>query len=224
MSLDLKKYPKPQRIRHHIAPNNYFKFNENNPSVEFYPPLYEEINWDDFYKNGLKPTHLDIGCGMGNFLLQSADNNRSENYLGIEVRKAPVEWIRSVIDGEKLSNCGVINYSVVNGLPFIEDGSIEKIYYFFPDPWFKKKHKKRRAFNIEFLEECYRVLSIGGILYLQTDIEEVHIYHKDILKEFGKFEFKEMAQTDNWELEETDQEKICKRGGFEYWKLVCRKG
>ena len=223
MEIDLKKYPKPQRIRPHIAPNHYFKYNKLNPDLEFYPPVYKDIDWKTYFKDNKPPQNLDIGCGMGGFLLESANENIHQNYLGIEVRKAPVQWIQSVIDGESILNCAVLNYSVVNGLPFIENQSINHIYYFFPDPWFKKRHKKRRAFNLDFLNECHRVMMSDGTLFLQTDIEEVHNYHIETLLESEKFNFEELTNLDNWLLKETDQEKICNKANFPFWKLICTK-
>jgi len=99
---------------------------------------------------------LDIGCGLGRFLLEISLINSDKNILGFEVRQSAVEWIQGVVQGELLRNVEALWYSAVNGLGFIEAGSIEKVFYFFPDPWVKKKHYKRRAFSVELLKEIHR--------------------------------------------------------------------
>ena len=107
------------------------------------------MDWAEIFLNGKKPNRLDIGCGKGIFLLGIANENPDFNYLGIEVRDVAVTWINNYIEGEKVENCKALFYSVANGLPFIEDESIDEIYYLFPDPWPKNKHHKRRAFNFK---------------------------------------------------------------------------
>lgn len=103
-----------------------------------YPPLIDKIDWSNHFANSQPPDLLDIGCGRGKFLLDMSFRLPQKNILGIEVRPLPVEWLQNVIKGENLPNVSVLRYSVVNGLPFIEDNSIEEVFYLFPDPWPKK--------------------------------------------------------------------------------------
>ena len=157
-----------------------------------YPLIIDSIDWGDIFINAHPPTKIDIGCGRGHFLLEEAYNNPDDNVLGIEVRRWCCDWIRNYIVGESISNCGILRYCVANGLPFISDDSISEIFYLFPDPWVKTKHLKRRAFNIRFLEEVYRLLKVGGCLLLATDLLEVHQYHIALLKNYGRMSFVEL--------------------------------
>lgn len=215
--VDFSNYPLPKRYRHHVTPYVYFPFNENIPDKEYYPPLHKELDWKKFFSNGNPPDALDIGCAFGRYTIKYSEENLNENIFGIEVRKGPVEWMQSVIEAEKLPNVNAIWYSVANGIPFISDNSISKIFYFFPDPWFKSKHQKRRAFQMPLVKECYRVLKDDGKLYLQTDIHDVHLYHKELLTESELFDFEEPS---SWDFPTTDKEDHCIRKGFEYWRLV----
>ncbi|GAB5466556.1 MAG: tRNA (guanosine(46)-N7)-methyltransferase TrmB [Candidatus Kapaibacteriales bacterium] len=205
----------------------YFPFDERNPRPQFYPPVIEEINWSDIFENGKGPNSLDIGCGMGRFLLDFADENRSKNVLGLEVRREPVDYIKTVIAGENLGNCTAIRYSLANGLPFINSESVEDIFYFFPDPWYKTRQQKRRVFSNSFLDECYRVLKKDAKLYIQTDVEELHKYHIETLEawegRFSDIKISFKSKDGQWELHETDQEKIALRADFEIHRIILTK-
>ncbi len=225
MTIDYSKYPFDIRIRHHVSPNLYFPFNQQNVKrVENYPPLIDNINWSDYFANAKRPNVLDIGCGMGKFLLDYSLENNDDNILGLELRKTPVNWIESVIKGESIANVSVLWYSVANRIDFIESNSIDKIFYFFPDPWFKEKHKKRRAFKLDFILDCYRVLKPGGVFYLQTDIEDVNYFQINLLKEFNSNEEKfDLFEPSDWDLPITDKESHCIRKGFKYWRFCAKK-
>ncbi len=170
MNIDYKKYPTP-RMRHHTAPNLYVPFNEFKVLPRYYPPILPVIDWQKYFSDSAPPTALDIGCGRGGFLLEYALQHPEVNIFGVEVRKQAVEWIDSIIKGENLPNAGVEWYNTTNGLPFISSHSVDSIFYFFPDPWHKKKHHKRRAFNLNLVQEIYRTLKPNGKLYLMTDVE-----------------------------------------------------
>jgi len=221
--LDLSKYPLPKRMRHHTSPNVYLPASELNHLPDGYPELIEKIDWSEHFANALPPDILDIGCGRGKFLLELAFNNPSENHLGIEVRPLPAEWLKNVISGESFSNVSVIRYSVVNGLPFISDNSISKVFYLFPDPWQKKKHIKRRAFNLNFVQEIYRILKNGDALYLATDVLEIDEYHKEVLKEFGKFNCEVVETDENWKFPITNKEDFCRKMNISFYRIICRK-
>ncbi|MFN3196400.1 MAG: tRNA (guanosine(46)-N7)-methyltransferase TrmB [Chlorobiota bacterium] len=220
--IDWSKYPTPDKMRHHVAPNNYFPKQELKIEPVNYPPLYEKVDWKEHFQNGEPPQYLDIGCGFGWFSMDFS-TLIDENLLGIEVRRRAVDYAKKVKATEELDNCSFLWYSVVNGLHFIEENSIKKVFYFFPDPWFKKKHHKRRAFDVKFLENCYRVIENGGELRLQTDILEVHEYHLENLAEFGKFDYKVIDDNSKWDLPATNKEKDCIKNGYEYYRIIATK-
>lgn len=227
----LEKYPQPDRYRHHVKSNVYFPFHKNLSDSNHYPPLISEINWKDLFLNGLKPTNIDIGCGIGKFLLQYSILFPNENTLGLEVRKNPVNWINSVITGEKIPNAAALHYSLANGLDFIENNSLQSIFYFFPDPWFKKKQSKRRVLNIFFLHLCYQKLQRNGCLYIQTDVEILHKYHLEQIKLFLNsnnntqelFKLKVLEKNEQWNFIKTDQELHVEKKNFDIYRLILEK-
>jgi tRNA (guanine-N7-)-methyltransferase len=223
MDIDNKKYPMAHRFRHHTMPNSYFPIEDLNVIPESYPPLYESIDWTEHFEDGKAPKYLDVGCAKGKFLLDYSEIISGENILGIEIRKAPVEWVNGVIKGEKLDNVSTIWYSVVNGLKFLEEKSIKKVFYLFPDPWSKKKHMKRRALNEKMLDEYSRVFTKEGELYLATDLVDVHDYHKELIEAHPNFEYREIETDQEWGLPITNKEMFCVKQRIPYYRLICKK-
>ena len=241
LNIDSKKYPKP-RSRHHNASNVYFPLHALGAIPKFYPPLIETIDWSDHFNNGNPPNILDLGCGWGTCMLQLAYNHTEENILGLEVRKLPVDWIKEVVKGESLPNISVIWYSLPNGLSFLQDNSISSFFSFFPDPWIKKKHHKRRAFTKEFIQECLRLSKVNAQFWQMTDVPMVAKHHIDILSDFQEFtidsfEFvgewnsewsevfpdylpysKDLYQQIPWNIPKTDQEEFSTKKGIPYVK------
>lgn len=222
-TIDYKKYPVP-RLRHHANPTLYLPVTEHQVKLSYYPPVIEQVDWRDYFADGRPPAYLDVGAGMGRFLLETALATPDVNMLGIELRKTAVEWVQSVIEGEHIPNAALMWYSVVNGMPFIESGSIRKLFYFFPDPWVKKKHHKRRAFSTELLDEFARVLHPEGTLYLMTDVPEVDAYQQEVLREHGVFRYRYAAQEEEWDLPvRTDQERFSLKKNIPYIRMICTK-
>ena len=220
--IDPEKYPYPGRIRHHVSPNLYFPLDELKKKPKNYPPVYDELDWNECFENGNPPDALDIGCGKGLFLFEFAIWNPEINILGIEVRKQIVDWNSEVIEGEQLGNCANIWYSVANGLPFIENSSISKVFYLFPDPWVKRRQMKRRAFNESLLEEIHRIMKPYGSLYLASDIKEVHDYHRELLKGHHGFDFEENISDEQWDMPVTNKEKFCKKKNIPYFRIIAK--
>lgn len=142
------------------------------------------------------------------------------NILGLELRGTLVEWINDVIEGEGITNARAVWYSVANGLDFIPSGSIDYVFYLFPDPWPKRKHVKRRAFTDEFLAQLHRILVPGGRLYLATDrpdVDEQQRLQLASLPEDIRFEIHEVTETSDWPFDfETDQQQFCERKGIPF--------
>ena len=184
--IDTKKYPKP-RSRHHNAANVYFPLHALEKKPRYYPPIIESVDWTTVFSNGKQPTLLDIGCGWGTFLVNMAYHFPQDNILGIEIRQLLTEWINNVIQGEQLPNAYALWYSLPNGLHFLESDTIQQFFSFFPDPWVKKKHHKRRAFTDELLSECHRLATSSALFRIMTDVPEVAEYQLSMLDSHSGF-------------------------------------
>ena len=115
---------------------------------------------------------LEIGFGMGDSLLEMATVAPSLNFLGIEVHRPGIGKLLHGIARAKLKNLKVINHDAKEVLlNCVRDGSISKIQIFFPDPWHKKRHNKRRLIQDDFIGLLASKLKPNGQLHLATDWE-----------------------------------------------------
>lgn len=123
--------------------------------------------------NNQHPLHLEIGFGNGQTLTSMAAAQPENNYLGIEVHRPGVGNALLQIEQTELKNVRVLCEDAVEVLKNnITDDSLAAVYIFFPDPWHKKKHHKRRLVQVEFIKLVKQKLTPGGRLHMATDWEE----------------------------------------------------
>jgi tRNA (guanine-N7-)-methyltransferase len=116
------------------------------------------------------PVTLEIGFGDGASLLQQAMQHPERNFLGIEVHRPGVGRLLSRCHEAGLGNLRVINHDAVEVLnQQIADNSLDCVQLFFPDPWHKKRHHKRRLLQPAFAALILRKLSPGGQFHMATD-------------------------------------------------------
>lgn len=118
------------------------------------------------------PTVLEIGFGMGKSLVEMARNTPDLNFIGIEVHKPGVGACIADAVENNLPNLKVIEHDAVEVLKHgIPDNSLHRLQLYFPDPWHKKRHHKRRIVQPEFVALVRSKLCNGGILHMATDWE-----------------------------------------------------
>nr|WP_241735306.1 tRNA (guanosine(46)-N7)-methyltransferase TrmB [Cyanobacterium stanieri] len=134
-------------------------------------------DWSQIYSNLSLPLHLDIGCARGRFLLEMAPQNPDINFLGFEIREPLVIEANQLRDEENLTNLHYLFANINNSLEDILNSlpadKIELVMVQFPDPWFKKKHHKRRVIQPETVATLAKFLKSGSQIFLQSDIKEV---------------------------------------------------
>lgn len=129
----------------------------------------QQLNSQRLFGND-QPLILEIGFGNGEALFASALEHPEQNFLGIEVHGPGVGHLLMKVGEAGLANLRAMRHDAVEVLrDHLEPASLSGIRVFFPDPWHKTKHRKRRLVQAPFLELCARVLSKGGILHLATD-------------------------------------------------------
>ena len=129
----------------------------------------KRINFVDIFGN-TNPIIVEIGFGMGDATWQIAKANPNINYIGIEVHTPGVGKILSEIQKNELKNLYIIEYDAMEVLQnMFGDNSINGFHIFFPDPWPKKKHHKRRMLQRPRTDLLAKKLSAGGYLYFVTD-------------------------------------------------------
>jgi len=119
------------------------------------------------------PVVLEIGFGMGETTARIAAENPGVNYLGIEVHAPGVGSLLRQVEAAGLTNVRVVSHDAVEVLrDMVAPGSLAGIHVFFPDPWPKKRHHKRRLMQPAFAELAASRLAPGGYLHVATDWEE----------------------------------------------------
>ena len=152
------------RIHQHVNPlAPYFRFTP--------PP----ISLEQIFPNPNLPLLLDIGCARGRFLLKMAEIDKTQNFLGLEIREILVVEANRLAKVADLSN---LHYEFCNAmlnldklLEKLPTNILQTVTIQFPDPWFKKKHAKRRMINAELVETIVNHLTDNGRIFVQTDIE-----------------------------------------------------
>ena len=119
------------------------------------------------------PLEVEVGSGKGLFLAGAARANPQRDYLGIEVAQKYARYAAAKLARQKATNAVMIRG---DGLALFRQwfppASLHAVHVYFPDPWWKKRHKKRRVLNEDFLHDVERTLARGGRLHFWTDVEE----------------------------------------------------
>jgi tRNA (guanine-N7-)-methyltransferase len=128
------------------------------------------LEWGKIF-NG-KPLVLEIGFGMGDSLATMAQANPQLGFVGIEVHLPGVGRLLRLIESEQMDNLKIIHHDAVEVLQTMVSTAIfDRIHIFFPDPWPKKRHHKRRLIQPAFLQLVNKALKPGGMLHIATDWE-----------------------------------------------------
>ncbi|MFP6762812.1 MAG: tRNA (guanosine(46)-N7)-methyltransferase TrmB [Planctomycetaceae bacterium] len=134
--------------------------------------LPQQIEWGTFWTND-RPVELDVGCGRGLFLFNASLNNPRTNYLGLEL-----DFREGRRAAKRLARRSAPNARIVGGdastvlKSHLPPGTVDAVHVYFPDPWWRKKHRRRRIFTDTFADLCSRVLKPGGQLHSWTDVPD----------------------------------------------------
>jgi len=132
-----------------------------------------------FFFQRTSPITLEIGFGNGRNLINLAQNNPQNSYVGIDIYRPGVGRLLIELEQNNIHNVKIILEDAVTALPhFFKENSLAMVLVYFPDPWPKKRHQKRRLVNPLFLKQIASRLIEGGDLYVSTDCED---YAKTIL-------------------------------------------
>ena len=145
--------------------------------IEFSPKI---INFEEIFES-YKPLILDIGFGSGESTINHAISHPENNYLAVEVHRPGIGRLLNKIEENTLTNIKIIKHDVIDILKEqIPDCSLTQIFIFFPDPWPKKRHHKRRLINKELIKLIKKKLVLHGRLHIATDWENYANYIMEI--------------------------------------------
>ena len=156
-------------MRQHVNP-----LSKNFHEIETIPYLHE------LFANPELPLHLDIGCAAGDFLFELALANNKWNYLGIEIREKLVNNAKSKLRDMAIRN---LYFAFGNANNIFNDPNykflidyVSSISFNFPDPWYKKKHHKRRVIQPDLIRTLSNSMRKESLIFIKTDVKELFDY------------------------------------------------
>lgn len=169
-----------------------------NPLAKYYRELpIEPLDPAAAFTDPSLPLHLDIGCGRGRFLLEMSETKKDWNFLGVEIREPLVIEANEIRNHRKLRN---LHYEFCNAtidlnllLENLPQNSLQFVSIQFPDPWFKKRHSKRRMVKDKMVETISEHLSKDGSVLIKTDVEFLSEEMFQLFEE-GGFKRSEIAE------------------------------
>ena len=167
-------------MRQHVNPlsKNFFE-------IDPIPPL------NQVFENPKLPLHLDIGCASGDFLFELSLKNKNWNYIGIEIREKLVLNANLKMKSRENKNLyfsfGNANniFNQTNNKSIIN--LITSISFNFPDPWFKKKHHKRRVIQPKLINLLSNSMKKGSLIFIKTDVRDLFDHMELTISESIKF-------------------------------------
>ena len=163
-------------MRQHVNPlsKNFFE-------IDPIPPLNE------VFENPKSPLHIDVGCASGDFLFELSLKNKNWNYIGIEIREKLVINANLKMKNREYKN---LYFSFGNANNIFDHAknkliidSINSISFNFPDPWFKKKHHKRRVIQPKFINFLSNAMQKSSLIFIKTDVKELFEYMEFTISE-----------------------------------------
>lgn len=209
--------PPIRRVRQHV-----------NPLSSKYANPVGAPEWNQVFSDPQLPLHLDIGCGKGDFVRQMAALVPEWNFLGLEIREPLVERALIRRDQAEQKNLHFVFCNANNSLKPLLAGwpggcPLQQVSIQFPDPWFKKRHQKRRVVQPELVAALADLMPAqlkgDAMVWLQSDIEEVCVEMCDRFTENPAF----VRTGDRWLTEspfpaQTDRERVCKEKGLPVYR------
>jgi tRNA (guanine-N7-)-methyltransferase len=193
------------RVHQHVNPlAPYFRFDP------------EPLSLSEIFIDESKPLFVDIGAARGRFILKMAEADRSQNYIGIEIRQPLVDEANRIARENDFGNLHYVfcNAMISIGKLFanVPAGLVQTVTIQFPDPWFKRKHAKRRMVTPELAKDVVEILAPGGTLFIQTDIDFLAEEMFVIFREFSQLE--ELGTIDNPMPFKTEREEAVEQRGL----------
>jgi tRNA (guanine-N7-)-methyltransferase len=187
--------------------------------IEFEPS--RRLDLAEAFGNG-NPTVAEIGFGMGKATWKIAADNPSINYLGLEVHTPGVGRLLAELQAHGLENVRILSHDAVEAFErMIAPDSFSGLHVFYPDPWPKKRHQKRRLIRDGLSGLLASRIAPGGYLYFVTDIEDYAEWALDVLSRTAglRNRYEGFAPRQEWRPE-TKFEAHAQRDGRGTWELI----
>jgi tRNA (guanine-N(7)-)-methyltransferase len=128
-----------------------------------------------------KTLEVEIGCGNGHFMIEYCRLNPLSLFVGVEIKKKRCLKAQAKIDNQHIANARVVYGDAEETLRNLPDGSVDTFHLYYPDPWPKNKHRRRRFLRRENLEVLKQKLKIGGLIFFVTDFFDYYFHTKVLI-------------------------------------------
>ena len=175
---------------------------------------YEDtpLDWEALFGRGA-PHVIEIGFGNGDTLVAQAAENPDSDFIGIEVHEPGIGHCLIRLREAGITNLRIVAHDAVEVLGRqIPGDSVDRINLYFPDPWPKKRHHKRRIVQPPFLELCWTALRTGGALHIATDWANYAEHIDEVVGDSARFELDERREHAGDAPLERPQTKFEQRG------------
>ncbi|MGB3724926.1 MAG: tRNA (guanosine(46)-N7)-methyltransferase TrmB [Glaciecola sp.] len=187
------------------------------------------LNLDEVFGRSAKRV-LEIGFGMGKSLVEMAAAARDTDFIGIEVHRPGVGACLASAQEAEVTNLRVFEHDAIEVLDTcIDNNSLDRLQLFFPDPWHKKRHHKRRIVQADFVAHLRQKLKIGGEFHMATDWEPYAHHMIEVMQQAEGFENTAPNSNENVFVERPQYRPITKfevRGqklGHGVWDIIYKR-
>ncbi|MCU1277111.1 MAG: tRNA ((7)-)-methyltransferase [bacterium] len=133
---------------------------------------------------GDRDVEVELGCADARFLFERAPQHPRSYFLGLEIREPLVDEVNRKAAEAGIDNLHAVFSNINVDLPaMVPDASLTRVFINFPDPWFKRKHRRRRLMNDELVEVLHRKLRAGGELFFQSDVFDLALDAMAVLED-----------------------------------------
>jgi len=199
-----------------------------NPLGRFFQQPLELPSLTALFPQSRQPLHLDIGCAGGHFLMEMAALHPRRNHLGLEIRRPLVERAETRRQRRQLDNLHYLFCNVTVSLASLTrqlaPGQLQLVTIQFPDPWFKRKHHKRRLVQDSLLNTLAASMAPGALLFLQSDVYPLMEEEVALVQAQGCFG----RQPPDWWPENplpvaTERERLVLARGLPVWRACFQR-
>lgn len=175
-----------------------------------------------------RPVEVEIGCADAQYLFERARAEPDRQYIGLEIRDQLVDEVNQRAAAEGLPVVAVFSHANHHLSQLFRPGQIDRVYVNFPDPWFKRRHHKRRLMDEELGRDIHQILKPGGDLLFQSDVWGVAL---DALAILEGLDDRFVNRAGAWSFWKDGQpfsarswrEQNCEHEGLPIWRILYRR-
>jgi tRNA (guanine-N7-)-methyltransferase len=202
-----------RRVRHHVNPLRTPFLTRQLPPLELPPGAAVDV---------------ELGCADARFLFELAPRQPDVCFVGLEIRAPLVKQVNQLAAEQQLANLRAVFCNINVDLPSLfRDGSLRTLFINFPDPWFKRRHQKRRLVNDELVPVLHDKLRAGGHLFFQSDVFDLALDAMAVLESaperFANVHGPWSFVRDNPYGAKSLREVRCEERGMRIWRMCYRR-